>query len=222
MFNNIARSYDFLNHFLSFGIDIIWRRKLIKVLKKYRPELVLDIATGTGDLAIMATKTSATKIIGIDISEEMVEVGKKKIEKRCLQDKIELKVGDAEFINEKSEAFDAAIVAFGVRNFENLEKGLSEFNRVLKKNQPLIILEFSKPTKFPIKQFYKFYSFKFLPFVGKIVSKDKRAYEYLPESIRDFPSGNEFLDIMNKCNFTNCYQIPLSFRIATIYVGHKS
>ena len=221
MFNNIARSYDFLNHFLSLGIDIIWRRRVIRELKKYKPEMILDMATGTGDLAIMAVKTGAKKIVGVDLSNQMIDVGVEKVRHRKLDKRIELVVGDAENIYRQSNTFDAAMVAFGVRNFENLEKGLQEMNRVLKVGQPLFILEFSKPTVFPVKQFYHFYSFKLLPLIGKIISKDPRAYQYLPESIQAFPSGDEFIERMKRCNFVNCRQIPLSFRIATIYIGHK-
>ena len=221
MFNNIARNYDFLNHFLSFGIDIIWRKRLIRELKKFKPDIVLDMATGTGDLAIMASGAGVPKTIGIDLSNEMIAVGLGKIEHRKLNEKVELLVGDAENIEFENNYFDAAMVAFGVRNFEDLQKGLSEINRVLKPLQPLFVLEFSKPRIFPVKQFYQFYSFKLLPLIGRMISKDPRAYQYLPESIQAFPSGNEFLEVMRSCNFANCRQIPLSFRIATLYIGQK-
>lgn len=221
MFNSIARSYDFLNHFLSLGIDIGWRKRVIRELKKYQPKHILDLATGTGDLGIMAVKKIPAKVTGVDLSPEMVAVGIEKIEKQNISNLISLEVGDAENINYPVETFDAAMVAFGVRNFENLEKGLLEINRVLKKNQPLLVLEFSKPTTFPVKQFYHFYSFYLLPFIGRMVSKDPRAYTYLPESIKAFPSGNEFIGVMEKCEFVNCRQIALSAKIATIYIGHK-
>lgn len=221
MFNSIARSYDFLNHFLSLGIDVLWRKRVIRELKKYEPKLVLDIATGTGDLAIMAAHKISAKIIGVDLSPEMIAVGNEKIERKSLTEVITLEVGDAEKITYADHTFDAAMVAFGVRNFEDLEKGLLEINRVLKSDQPLLVLEFSKPRHFPVKQFYHFYSFYLLPFIGRMVSKDPRAYTYLPESIRVFPSGDEFIDVMEKCNYYNCRQISLSARIATIYIGHR-
>lgn len=222
MFNSIARSYDFLNHFLSFGIDILWRKRVLKLLKKEQPKLVLDMATGTGDLAIMASKKLGCSVIGVDLSSEMVGVGIEKVEKRNLGESVKLEVGDAEKIDYPDNYFDAGMVAFGVRNFENLELGLQEISRVLKKDSPFYILEFSKPVKFPMKQLYWFYSFKLLPIIGRIVSKDPRAYMYLPESIKAFPSGDEFIDILARCNFSKCYQVPLSGRIATIYVGYKS
>lgn len=221
MFNNIARSYDFLNHFLSFGIDVLWRKRLIREITKYKPSVLLDMATGTADLAIMGLRTGAQRIVGIDLASEMIAMGEKKIIKKGLSDKIELLIGDAEQINFDSHTFDAAMVAFGVRNFENLEKGLTEMGRVLKNNQPLMVLEFSKPRVFPIKQLYHFYSFTILPLIGKLISKDKNAYQYLPESIKAFPHGESFIRIFEKCGFVNCKFIPLSFGIATIYIGHK-
>jgi len=221
MFNSIARNYDFLNHFLSLGIDIGWRKRVIKELANYSPERIIDMATGTGDLAIMAAKKLNATVMGVDLSPEMIAVGVQKIEQKDLQEKVILQVGDAEQIDFQENTFDAATVAFGVRNFEDLEKGLKDIKRVLKPSKPLIVLEFSKPTKFPIKQFYQFYSFKLLPLIGRLVSKDPRAYTYLPESIKAFPSGNDFIDVMEKCGFVNCIQIPLSARIATIYIGHK-
>ncbi|HKM92499.1 MAG TPA: bifunctional demethylmenaquinone methyltransferase/2-methoxy-6-polyprenyl-1,4-benzoquinol methylase UbiE [Prolixibacteraceae bacterium] len=221
MFNNIARSYDFLNHFLSFGIDVLWRKRLIREITSYSPEVLLDMATGTGDLAIMGIKTGAQKIVGIDLASEMIAVGKQKVIKKNLEERIELLVGDAEQINFDSNTFDAAMVAFGVRNFENLEKGLTEIGRVLKNDQPLFVLEFSKPKVFPIKQLYHFYSFTLIPLIGQLISKDKNAYHYLPESIKAFPHGKSFIHVFEKCGFVNCSYISLSFGIATIYIGHK-
>lgn len=221
MFDNIARNYDFLNHFLSFGIDILWRKRLIRTLKKYKPKSILDIATGTGDLAIMATTTGADKIVGIDISTQMIGVGNQKISKRGIVQTVSLTEGDAENLSFDSESFDAAMVAFGVRNFENLEKGLIEINRVLKSNAPFCVLEFSKPQHFPVKQLYGFYSFNLLPKIGRLISKDKRAYTYLPESISEFPHGDGFLAILKKCNFKNVRLKRLSFGIATLYIGEK-
>lgn len=221
MFDSIAVTYDFLNHFLSFGIDVRWRKKLIRKLKKYHPNHVVDIATGTADLAIMAAKSGINRVTGLDLSENMIEVGNQKVLKNNLHDRIGLKQGDAEEIHFPDNYFDAAMVAFGVRNFENLEKGIQEINRVLKQDSPFFILEFSTPDRFPVKQLYKFYSKSVLPFWGRIISKDKRAYSYLPESIAEFPYGKDFIAILNKCGFEKTYYYPLTFQIATIYVGHK-
>lgn len=179
------------------------------------------MATGTGDLAIMAAEKIKAEIVGIDLAPEMIEVGKVKVAKKQLDERIQLEVGDSENIQYPEESFDAAMVAFGVRNYENLELGLKELNRVLKRNQPLLVLEFSQPTTFPFKQLYHFYSFRMLPFIGRLVSKDPRAYTYLPESIRVFPSGKDFIEVMEKCNFENCKEISLSAKIATLYIGHK-
>ncbi|MBI5219193.1 MAG: bifunctional demethylmenaquinone methyltransferase/2-methoxy-6-polyprenyl-1,4-benzoquinol methylase UbiE [Bacteroidia bacterium] len=222
MFDSIARRYDFLNHFLSFGIDRSWRKKAIKILEKYSPEKILDIATGTGDFAIAACKLKPKTIIGIDISVEMLKAGKDKIRKKHLEHIIELKEGDAENIQANSNYFDAAIVAFGVRNFENIDTGLKEIARVLKQNAPVVILEFSKPGKFPFKQIYWLYSYGILPFLGKVVSSDKSAYTYLPKSIREFPDGKNFLDCLDNAGFRNLKQIPLTFGIASVYLGHKA
>ena len=221
MFNNIAHKYDFLNHFLSIGIDILWRKKAIKILKKHKPKMILDIATGTGDFAIEATKLNPKKIIGLDISTGMLEVGKLKIKKKGLDSIIELHEGDSESISYKSNIFDAVIVAFGVRNFENLELGLSEMLRVIKPGGRTVILEFSKPTKFPIKQVYNFYFLKILPLWGRIFSKDNSAYTYLPESVKAFPYGNKFEQILLEVGFKNVSSKTLSFGIASIYVGVK-
>ncbi len=227
MFNNIAANYDFLNHFLSLGIDILWRRKAIRVLKEYFSEKnitggrILDIATGTGDFAIEAIKLNPDKITGVDISEKMLAAGKEKIKKLFLENKIELLQADSENLPFSDKSFDAITVGFGVRNFENIETGLFEMNRVLKEKGIAIILEFSKPEKFPIKQIYNFYFKNILPLAGRIISKDSRAYTYLPESVFAFPSGNPFLEIMNKTGFRNLKQIPLSFGIASLYIGKK-
>lgn len=222
MFNSIARNYDFLNHFLSFGIDVLWRRRLIRELKKYKPSKILDIATGTADLAIMASKIKDAEIVGVDLSSGMIEVGKEKVERKNLNQKIQLLVGDAESLDFKHNSFDAAMVAFGVRNFENLDKGLNEIAAVLKDNSPLFVLEFSKPQLFLFKQLYHFYSFKILPLIGKVISKDSNAYIYLPASINEFHSGKDFIQVMERCGFSDCRMIPLSLRIATIYIGHKN
>jgi len=221
MFNNIAHRYDFLNHFLSVGIDYSWRRKAIKIIGKNNPKTILDVATGTGDLAIAAMKLNPEKIIGIDIAEDMVEVGKKKIRKKNLEQIIQLQTGDSENIQFNDNYFDAAMVAFGVRNFENLEKGLSEMYRVLKTGGEVMILEFSKPAKFPVKQFYNFYFRYILPFLGRLISGDKAAYTYLPDSVSEFPHGKEFLNILTKVGFKDPIHKPLTFGIASIYTGRK-
>lgn len=217
MFNNISKKYDFLNHFLSLGIDILWRKKAIRLLKKSQPKHILDIATGTGDFAIEALKLNPNKIIGIDISEGMLAVGKEKIKNKKLQDIIELKLGDSEKLDFDDNVFDAYTVGFGVRNFENLEKGLSEMLRVLKPNGTGIILEFSKPKSFPIKQLYNLYFNELLPRIGKLISKDDTAYTYLPESVNAFPEGDEFVKILRKLGYKNINAIPLLFGIASIY-----
>ncbi|WP_372751711.1 bifunctional demethylmenaquinone methyltransferase/2-methoxy-6-polyprenyl-1,4-benzoquinol methylase UbiE [Labilibaculum sp.] len=221
MFNNIARKYDFLNHFLSMGIDKLWRKKAVKLLQPLKPKQLLDIATGTGDFALACLKLNPDKVTGIDISTEMLAVGREKIAKKNLQHKIELFEGDSENIKFADNSFDAITVAFGVRNFENLEKGLQEMNRVVRPGGKVVVLEFSKPKKFPVKQFYNFYFFNILPLWGKVVSKDSSAYTYLPESVGAFPDGEDFLSIYKSCGFENTEQIKLSFGIASIYIGTK-
>ena len=221
MFNSISKRYDFLNHFLSLGIDIIWRKQAIRKLKNDNPKLILDIATGTGDLAIEALKLNPEKIIGIDISSGMLEVGKSKIAKLGLQDKIDLQLGDSEGLLFDDNNFDAVIVAFGVRNFEHLEKGLADMFRVLKDGGKVVILEFSKPNSFPMKQLYNFYFKSILPIIGKFVSKDRAAYTYLPESVNQFPDGDEFINILNKTGFKQTQCTSLTFGISSIYTGIK-
>ncbi len=221
MFNNISKKYDFLNHFLSLGIDILWRKKAIRLLKERQPKQILDIATGTGDFAIEALKLNPEKVTGIDISEGMLNVGIEKIKNKGLQDLIELKLGDSENLEFHSNSFDAYTVGFGVRNFENLEKGLTEMLRVLKPGGAAIILEFSKPKAFPIKQIYSFYFNYMLPGIGKLVSKDNSAYTYLPESVDAFPDGKEFVTILNKIGYKNVEEIRLMFGIASIYKSNK-
>jgi demethylmenaquinone methyltransferase/2-methoxy-6-polyprenyl-1,4-benzoquinol methylase len=221
MFDNIAPKYDFLNHFLSFGIDKIWRRKAIKLLVKHSPKMILDVATGTGDFAIASLKTGAQKVIGIDISEEMLSVGRKKIEAMGLSQQISLQKGDSEELVFMDGSFDAVTVAFGIRNFENLSMGLNELNRVLKPGGVVCILEFSKPRNFPIKQIYGFYSFYILPFLGRIFSKDNSAYRYLPESVEHFPDGEELLNLLKDSHFVEVRQFRQTFGVATIYMGIK-
>ena len=221
MFNNISKNYDLLNHVLSLGIDVLWRKKAIKLLQKDQPKLILDIATGTGDFAIEALALLPDKVIGVDISEGMLEVGKKKIKKKKLDHLIELQLGDSEKLLFPENNFDAVIVSFGVRNFENLEKGLRDMYRVLKPGGKTIIIEFSKPEKFPMKQGYNFYFKYILPRIGKLVSKDNEAYTYLPESVQAFPYGEEFLGILEKVGFKNTKCKSLTFGISSIYVGEK-
>ena len=222
MFDNISPRYDFLNHLLSLGIDRIWRRKAIKLLKHKHPKHILDIATGTGDFAIQSLKLDPESVTGIDISEGMIHHGQQKIEKRNLNDKIELLIGDSENLAFEDNKFGAVIVAFGVRNFENLSKGLSEMYRVLNKNGTVVILEFSKPSKFPFKQVYNLYFKYILPIIGKMVSRDHSAYTYLPESVQVFPEGNDFLTILSNVGFKEVRCIPLTFGISSIYTGTKA
>lgn len=222
MFDSISWRYDLLNHLLSVGVDVYWRRRAMRELKALKPKLILDVATGTGDLAIQAIKSlDPDKVIGVDISTGMMEIGRKKIESRGLSKKIELRRGDSENLPFEENKFDAVIVAFGVRNFENLEKGLAEMLRVLRPGGKVVVLEFSKPDKFPFRQFYGLY-FKFVvPIVGRLVSKDKAAYDYLPESVHAFPRGKTFVDILDRLGYKNTACKPLTFGIASIYTGTK-
>ena len=221
MFDNIAGNYDFLNHFLSAGIDRRWRKKAIKLLAPAKPKLILDIATGTGDFALEALKLNPDKIIGIDISEGMLEIGKKKMRARGLEQKIELQTGDSENLTFPDNYFDAVIVSFGVRNFENLERGLSEMHRVLKPGGTAVVLEFSKPRSLAMKTAYGFYFSYLLPVIGKLVSKDDSAYTYLPESVKAFPDGPDFLNILTNVGFTKTEWHSLTFGISAIYLGRK-
>jgi len=222
MFDNIAHKYDFLNHFLSMNIDKIWRRKAINLLKLSNPKLILDVASGTGDLALEAARILKPQhIVGIDISEGMLAVGRKKIDKKNLTKIIQLQTGDSENIDFLENHFDAVMAAFGVRNFENLEKGLSEMYRVLKPGGEIVILEFSRPQKFPIKQLYHLYFFKILPSLGKIFSKDMSAYTYLPESVYQFPYGKEFCEILTKIGFAKVSYQSVAMGIAAIYFAKK-
>ena len=222
MFNNISKEYDILNRVISFGIDVSWRKKIVKILKSKNPSTILDVATGTGDLAIAMVKTNAQKIIGLDISKGMLDVGIEKIKDRNLNNTVEMVIGDSENLKYENDFFDAITVSFGVRNFESLDSGLSEIFRVLKPNGSLVILETSNPTKFPFKQFYRFYSKFILPSIGKIFSKDKVAYNYLSESSAEFPYGEKFNNILKKIGFTNVVDFPQTFGVATIYVASKS
>jgi demethylmenaquinone methyltransferase/2-methoxy-6-polyprenyl-1,4-benzoquinol methylase len=222
MFNNISKEYDILNRVISFGIDISWRKKIVKILKSKNPSIILDVATGTGDLAIELVKTNAKKIIGLDISKGMLDVGIDKIKHKNLNNTIEMVIGDSENLKYNDNFFDAVTVSFGVRNFESLDLGLREIFRVLKPNGSLVILETSNPTKFPFKQFYTVYSKFILPTIGKIFSKDKLAYNYLSESSAEFPYGEKFNNILKKIGFTNVVDFPQTFGVATIYVASKN
>jgi demethylmenaquinone methyltransferase/2-methoxy-6-polyprenyl-1,4-benzoquinol methylase len=221
MFNNIAVKYDFLNHFLSLGIDHIWRYKAINELKQIQPKRILDLATGTGDFAIAALRLKPEQIIGMDISAGMLEVGKTKMLKKKYNHIIDMRLGDSENLPFEDNYFDALTVGFGVRNYENLEKGLSEMLRVVRPGGKLVILEFSKPKKFPIKQVFTFYSKYFIPFFGKRISKDEKAYAYLPESVAAFPEGKAFEDVLKKLQYQNVKSKLVSGGIATIYSGTK-
>jgi len=221
MFDNISPKYDFLNRLLSFGIDVYWRKQAIHLLKPHRPKTILDIATGTADFAIEALALRPEKIVGVDISEGMLAVGREKIRRRGLENYIQLQLGDSEKLGFPDNSFDAVIVSFGVRNFENLEKGLTDMHRVLRPGGVCVVLEFSKPRQFPFKQLYHFYSHQILPLVGKAVSRDDSAYRYLPESVQAFPDRNDFTDILEKVGFTATQWIPLTFGICAIYSGTK-
>ena len=222
MFNNISGTYDFLNHFMSLGIDIIWRKKAIRELKSLRPRIMLDVATGTGDFAFEAISIlRPEKIIGVDISEGMLQVARKKIHERNLEHIFSVQTGDSEGLHFPDDHFDAITVAFGVRNYENLEKGLTDMFRVLKPGGKMVVLEFSKPRQFPIKQGYNFY-FKYItPFLGRLFSKDSRAYSYLPESVAAFPDGEAFTQLLDKVGFKSTKERRLTFGISAIYTGVK-
>lgn len=221
MFDNVSPKYDFLNHFLSAGIDFYWRKRAIKLLQTEKPQTILDIATGTGDFAIEALKLHPKKIIGVDISEGMLAVGREKIKKIGKEKVIELRTGDSTRLSFESNSFDAVIASFGVRNFENLLAGLIEMCRVTKSGGTCIVLEFSKPKTFPIKQLYNFYFRYILPTIGRIVSKDASAYTYLPESVQAFPDGNDFLKVYEQAGFKNTKCISLTFGVCSIYIGKK-
>ncbi|SHJ05914.1 bifunctional demethylmenaquinone methyltransferase/2-methoxy-6-polyprenyl-1,4-benzoquinol methylase UbiE [Algibacter luteus] len=221
MFDNISGDYDGLNRVISFGIDIKWRKRVVEIVKKSNPDTVLDIATGTGDLAINLAETNATKIVGLDISSGMLEIGKQKINKKSLESKIEMVLGDSENMPFEDDSFDAITVAFGVRNFETLENGLKEIYRVLKPHGTFVILETSVPTKTPFKQGYKFYTKNILPLIGKAFSKDRSAYKYLSDSASVFPYGEALNNILRNIGFINVEDFPQTFGVATIYKSSK-
>lgn len=224
MFDEVSSNYDFLNRVLTFGLDIGWRKKVVRIVKSHsstkETKNILDIATGTGDLAIMlATKINNVKIIGLDISKGMLNVGIKKVKAKGLESQIDMVLGDSEKLPFNDDTFDAITVGFGVRNFENLDKGLQEIHRVLKKNGVFVVLETSQPNKFPIKQFFKFYSKYIIPTIGGLFSKDKKAYNYLPESASKFPYGEAFNNILLKNGFNKATNNPVAFGISTIYTA---
>jgi demethylmenaquinone methyltransferase/2-methoxy-6-polyprenyl-1,4-benzoquinol methylase len=221
MFDNISHRYDFLNHFLSLGIDKGWRKKAIKLIKPCSPIQILDVATGTGDFALQALSLNPDKVVGVDISEGMLEVGRKKMIARGVSNKIEMRSGDSENLPFEDNIFDAVTVGFGVRNFENLSKGLQEINRVMKPGAIVAVLEFSRPKQFPFKQVYNFYFKIILPKIGRWVSNDKAAYTYLPESVDAFPDGDDFVAILRSVGFKNIECKPLTFGISTIYTAQK-
>ena len=221
MFDTISNEYDDLNRVISFGIDIKWRKKVVQIISKKEPTNILDIATGTGDLAINLTQTDASQIIGLDISEGMLDVGRKKIAKKQLDNTIEMVVGDSENLPFDDNSFDAITVAFGVRNFEHLEIGLAEILRVLKPKGLFVVLETSVPVNFPFKQGYYIYTKALLPLIGRLFSKDKSAYRYLSESASKFPYGQAFNNILNKTGFINSTALPQTFGVATIYTATK-
>ena len=222
MFDRISPSYDRLNHLLSLNIDKVWRKKAAKEMAKSRPETILDLATGTADLAIALAKHNLqAHIVGMDISEKMLEIGKEKVKKQGLDNQIDLHLGDAASLPFGDNSFDAVTVGFGVRNFEDRKQGLSEIHRVLKPNGNAVILEFSMPEKFPMKQLYRLYFKQFLPKIGKCISKDPSAYTYLPQSVEAFPKPIDFMQILDENGLRNGSAKSLSFGIATLYSATK-
>ncbi len=221
MFDTISKNYDGLNRVISFGIDVKWRKKVVALVRKADSDTILDIATGTGDLAIALVKTGASRIVGLDISTGMLEIGKQKVRQKQLGNTVEMVLGDGENLPFENDSFDAVTVAFGVRNFENLEKGLTEINRILKPGGIFVVLETSVPVKFPFRQGYRLYCNYLLPAIGRLFSKDKVAYRYLSESAAAFPYGETFNNILRKTGFIDVENKPQTFGVATIYVASK-
>jgi len=221
LFDSIAYRYDLINHLLSGGVDLYWRRRAVERLRDLQPKRILDVATGTGDFAIAATQLKPERVIGVDLSQKMLELGNEKIRRKNLSSTIALQTGDAEHLEFDTDTFDATIVAFGVRNFEDLEAGLREMFRVLRPGGRIAILEFSKPSAFPFRQVYFFYFLKILPSIGRFVSKHEEAYQYLSDSVMEFPEGEEFLKILKKVGFASTEAIRLTFGIVTIYTAQK-
>lgn len=221
MFDNISGTYDFLNHLLSLGIDVRWRKRAIASLKIIKPKCILDVATGTGDLAIESLRLNPQKVIGVDISSGMLSVAREKMRKLGVGSTVELSEADSENLPFEENKFDAVTVAFGVRNFENLEAGLLEMKRVLRPGGKIVILEFSRPARFPMKQLYHFYFRFILPKIGRLFSKDRAAYTYLPESVKAFPDGKKFTDILMRLGYNNTTCEPLTFGISSLYTATK-
>lgn len=223
MFDRISPKYDRLNHLLSLNIDKVWRWKTAKAVAKCRPQTILDLATGTGDLAlVLARHNPQAHIVGMDISQKMLDIGKAKIAKHCLESQVELRYGNAAALPFEDNSFDAVTVAFGVRNFEDLDKGLSEIHRVLKPGGRAYVLEFSMPERFPVKQLYHFYFKRFLPLIGGLVSKDPDAYAYLPTSVEHFPKPEAFLELLSQHGLSNDLTKQYSFGIATLFQNAKN
>lgn len=222
MFDNIAPKYDLLNHTLSLSIDRLWRRRVVRVVRKCRPRRVLDLATGTGDLAIeMARRIDGVQVMGVDLSEGMLDVARRKVAARGLDGRVTLAVGDAEHMSADDASVDVVTVAFGVRNFGDLEAGLKEMARTIKPGGKVVILEFSRPRNPIFRTLYEFYSYRILPRIGGMISRDKRAYEYLPASVGEFPAPQEFLQMLSRAGFKNCRARSQSFGIAQIYIGER-
>lgn len=221
MFDNISRRYDLLNHLLSFNLDRWWRKKTVDMLRDISPQSILDIATGTGDMAFRLMRLKPEKVTGIDVSEKMIAIGIKKAAKKGFSDKIVFITGDSEKLPFRDENFDAATVGFGVRNFENPLRGLKEIHRVIRRTGKLVILEFSQPQRFPFRQIYRFYSTRILPKAGRFISGDAAAYTYLTDSASVFPSGDSFLEYLSEAGFVDCSFKPLTFGIVTVYCGFK-
>ncbi len=222
MFDNISGNYDRLNQMLSLGVERIWKKKMVKAIKHTNPKKILDIATGTADIAVLqAEKIPQASIIGLDLSPKMIDFAKGKVERKGLSHRIDLVVGDSESLPYEENSFDAVSISFGVRNFENLEKGIEEIYRVLNKGGRIFVLEFSKPTIFPFKQLFNFYFGNILPRIGSWVSKDKSAYTYLFESVQSFPDFEKFTDVLDKCGFKNCKWKAFTLGICCLYIGEK-
>jgi demethylmenaquinone methyltransferase/2-methoxy-6-polyprenyl-1,4-benzoquinol methylase len=221
MFNDVSRRYDFLNHFLSAGIDRHWRKKAIRISRLRAGEIFLDIACGTGDLSIEAAKKRPSRIVAVDFAEKMLRIFVEKKRNLSVSESIDPLQADAEQLPFAAETFDVAAVAFGVRNFGNLKAGLSEMHRVIKKDGRVVILEFSRPRVFPFRQIYFFYFKKILPMIGRLISGDRGAYSYLPSSVMAFPDGESFENILHEINFRDVYSVPLTFGVATAYFGRK-
>lgn len=222
LFNAIAHRYDFLNHLLSGGIDVSWRRKAIEHLRRHAPRTILDVATGTGDFALAALGLNPDRVVGVDIAEQMLAIGRNKARNRGVQDRLTFEQGDAERLAFNDETFDAAIVAFGVRNFENLNRGLREMRRVLKAGGRVVVLEFSRPKAGPFRRIYLAYFRTLLPFIGRLVSGHEGAYTYLPDTVMRFPEGDAFLKQLHDCGFDDLHEERLTFGIATLYSGRRS